>query len=70
MRVLSFSIVENKKKKRPFKLMTKFVSLNSDLRKVEIRICTMGMVLGLKNIGTQGVSMIHLPKRLVEYILL
>lgn len=59
MRVLSFSIV-GKKKKWPCELMTKLTSPRGDPGRVEIRICTVDMALGLKNIGTQGtVRFIH-----------
>lgn len=54
MRVLSFPIVE-KKKKWARELMTKLIPPYGDPRRVEIRICTMGIVLGLKNIGIHGV---------------
>ena len=55
MRVLSLPIVE-KKKKWPRELMTKLIPPYSDPRMFEIRICTMDIVLGLKNIGIHGVG--------------
>lgn len=42
--------------------MTKFISLNNDPRRVEVKICSMDMVLGLKNIGTQNVVLFIHPR--------
>lgn len=55
MTVLSFPIVD-KKKKWPYELTTKLIILNSDPGRAEIRICTIDVALGLKNIRTHGVE--------------